>query len=79
MRRGVLRGLGHNRELGEAGLTEDELAFYDMLETNDSGVRDQGEETLRAIARELVETVRNSLAIDRTLRENVYGLRSGCR
>ena len=30
-----------------------------------------GDETLRAIARELVETVRNSVTIDWTLRENV--------
>ena len=44
---------------GEAlGLTEDELAFYDALETNDSAVKVLGDETLRTIARELVETVR---------------------
>ena len=30
-----------------------------------------GNETLRAIARELVDTVRNSVTIDWTLRENV--------
>ena len=34
------------------GLTEDELAFYDALETNDSAVQVLGNETLRAIARE---------------------------
>ena len=57
---------------GEAlGLTEDELAFYDALETNDSAVRVLGDETLREIARELVETVRNNVKIDWTLRENV--------
>ena len=43
----------------ELGLTEDELAFYDALETNDSAVQVLGDETLRDIARELVETVRN--------------------
>ena len=53
------------------GLTEDELAFYDALETNDSAVRVLGDETLRGIARELVETVRNNVTIDWTLRENV--------
>ena len=53
------------------GLTEDELAFYDALETNDSAVKVLGDETLRAIARELVETVRNNVTIDWTLRENV--------
>ena len=57
---------------GEAlGLSEDELAFYDALETNDSAVRVLGDETLRDIARELVETVRNNVRIDWTLRENV--------
>ena len=30
-----------------------------------------GDDTLRAIARELVETVRNNVTIDWTLRENV--------
>ena len=41
------------------GLTDDELAFYDALETNDSAVQVLGDETLRAIAQELVDTVRN--------------------
>ena len=53
------------------GLSEDELAFYDALETNDSAVQVLGDETLRGIARELVETVRNNVTIDWTLRENV--------
>ncbi len=57
---------------GEAlGLTDDELAFYDALETNDSAVSVLGDETLRGIARELVETVRGNVTIDWTLRENV--------
>ena len=57
---------------GEAlGLSEDELAFYDALETNDSAVSVLGDETLRGIARELVETVRGNVTIDWTLRENV--------
>src|SRR5207245_8552636 len=43
---------------GEAlGLSEDELACYDALETNDSAVKALGDETLRVIARELVNTV----------------------
>ncbi len=53
------------------GLTEDELAFYDALETSDSAVRVLGDETLRDIARELVEAVRGNVTIDWTLRENV--------
>ncbi len=57
---------------GEAlGLTEDELAFYDALETNDSAVKVLGDDTLREIARELVEAVRTNVTIDWTLRENV--------
>lgn len=43
----------------------------DALETNDSAVKILGDDTLRAIARELVETVRNNVTIDWTLRENV--------
>ena len=59
-------------ERGERlGLSEDELAFYDALETNDSAVKVMGDETLRDIARQLVETVRNNVTIDWTLRENV--------
>ncbi len=46
------------------GLTEDELAFYDALETNDSAVAVLGDETLRQIAQELVETVRRNATID---------------
>ena len=53
------------------GLSEDEIAFYDALETNDSAVKVLGDETLRTIARELVVTVRNNVTIDWTLRENV--------
>jgi len=57
---------------GEAlGLSEEELAYYDALETNDSAVKVLGEPTLAQIARELVETVRRNVTIDWTLRENV--------
>jgi type I restriction enzyme R subunit len=55
----------------QLGLSEDELAFYDALETNDSAVKVLGDDTLRAIARELVETVRKNVTIDWTIRENV--------
>jgi type I restriction enzyme R subunit len=57
---------------GEAlGLTEDEVAFYDALEVNDSAVAVLGDETLRTIAQELMRAVRNSVTIDWTVRENV--------
>ena len=42
-----------------------------LLETNDSAVKVLGDETLRAIARELVTTVRANVTIDWTVRENV--------
>ena len=57
---------------GEAlKLTDDELAFYDALETNDSAVKVLGDDTLRTIARELVVTVRKNVTIDWTMRDNV--------
>ena len=63
------------REMREAnargeqlGLSEEELAFYDALETNDSAVQVLGDDTLRAIARELVDTVRRNVSIDWTHR-----------
>ena len=55
----------------DLGLSDDELAFYDALGVNDSAVQVLGDETLRDIARELVDTVRNNVTIDWTLREDV--------
>ena len=60
----------------ELGLSEDELAFYDALESNDSAVQVLGDETLRTIARDLVKTVRANVTIDWTMRESV---RAGLR
>lgn len=57
---------------GEAlNLSKDEIAFYDALEVNDSAVKVLGDEALRLIARELVETVRKNVTIDWTLKESV--------
>lgn len=50
-------------------LSEEELAFYDALEVNDSAVKVLGNETLHLIAQELVETVRRNVTIDWTVRE----------
>jgi type I restriction enzyme R subunit len=59
-------------ERGEKlGLSDDELAFYDALETNDSAVAVLGDETLRTIARELVGTVRRNTTIDWAEKESV--------
>ena len=60
----------------QLGLTEDEVAFYDALEVNDSAVKVLGDDTLKLIARELVEAVRRNVTIDWTVRENA---RAGIR
>jgi type I restriction enzyme, R subunit len=58
-----------NKRGEELGLTDDEVAFYDALEVNDSAVKVLGKPTLKIIARELVANVRKSVTIDWTLRE----------
>ena len=54
----------------QLGLSDDEVAFYDALEVNDSAVEVLGDETLQTIARELVAAVRRSVTIDWTVRES---------
>jgi type I restriction enzyme R subunit len=63
------------REMREAqargeqlGLGEDELAFYEALGVNDAAVRVMGDATLKAIARELTDTIRRNVTIDWTQR-----------
>ena len=69
---GLAKDLRRAHERGEhLGLTEDEMAFYDALETNDSAVKVLGDETLRTIAREVADAVRKNVTIDWTVRENV--------
>jgi type I restriction enzyme R subunit len=60
-----------NQRGEQLNLTDDELAFYDALEVNDSAVKLLGDENLKIIARELVEIVRNNVSIDWTVKENV--------
>jgi len=68
----LARRMNEARKRGEKlGLSEDELAFYDALEVNDSAVAILGDEILRAIARELVDSIRKNVSIDWTLRENI--------
>ena len=55
----------------DLGLSEDELAFYDALEVNDSAVQVLGDETLKTIAQELVKAIRRNVTIDWTEREAV--------
>ncbi|MEJ7668570.1 MAG: type I restriction endonuclease subunit R [Casimicrobiaceae bacterium] len=69
---GLAKDMRQANARGEAlGLSDDELAFYDALEVNDSAVKVLGEPTLVDIARELVATVKKNVTIDWTVRENV--------
>ena len=54
----------------DLGLSDEELAFYDALEVNDSAVEVLGDEILRTIAVELVEKVRQNVSIDWTIKES---------
>lgn len=58
------------------GLSEDELAFYDALAQSKSAMEVLGDAQLRAIARDLVKSVRENATIDWNLRESV---RAGIR
>ena len=60
-----------DRRGDDLGLDFREYAFYTALEVNDNSVKVLGDDILRHIARDLVETVRNNTSIDWTVRENV--------
>jgi type I restriction enzyme R subunit len=60
-----------DRKGEDLGLDFREFAFYTALEVNDSAVSVLGDDILRHIARELVDTVRRNTSIDWTVRENV--------
>ncbi|GCD20569.1 DEAD/DEAH box helicase [Cellulomonas algicola] len=53
------------------GLREDEVAFYDAIAQSASAVMAMGDDTLKAIARELVLAVRSSATIDWNLKDSV--------
>jgi len=55
----------------ELGLTEEEVAFYDALATNESAVELMGDDTLKKIARDLVQVIRRNTTIDWNLKESV--------
>ena len=55
----------------QLGLSEEEGAFYEALEVNDSAVEVLGDDTLKTIARELVDTVKRNTTIDWTVKESV--------
>ena len=61
-------------------MSEDEIAFYDALEVNDSAVKILGDRILRTIALELTDMINRSATIDWTQRENVRaGIRLNAR
>ena len=59
-----------DKEGERLGLTKDEVAFYNALETNDSAVKVLGDDTLKDIAREIADKVRSNATIDWTIRES---------
>jgi len=59
-----------DKEGEKLGLTEDEVAFYNALEVNDSAVQVLGDATLKEIAREIADKVRANASIDWTIRES---------
>jgi type I restriction enzyme R subunit len=62
---------GEKERGASLNLSDDETAFYDALYDNESAVTELGDETLKAIARELVIMLRKSTSIDWTLKQNV--------
>ncbi len=55
----------------QLGLREDEMKFYDALANNESAVRDLQDETLKKIAQELTQNLRENLTVDWSERESV--------
>ena len=69
---GLAKEMKQAQRRGEKlGLTEEEIAFYDALEVNDSAVKVMGDAALQLIARELVKIVRANVSIDWTVKESV--------
>lgn len=59
-----------DKEGEKLGLNNDEVAFYNALEINDSAVQVLGDNTLKEIAREIADKVRANATIDWTIRES---------
>ncbi|MBI5330583.1 MAG: type I restriction endonuclease subunit R [Betaproteobacteria bacterium] len=60
-----------SRRGDDLGLTPEELAFYDALETNEASVRILGDAVLKEIARQLTDFLRRNLSVDWSVRETV--------
>lgn len=63
------RAAAHRGE--ELGLTDDEVRFYDALADNESAVRELSDETLKKIAHDLTENLRQNITVDWSARESV--------
>lgn len=59
-----------DKEGEKLGLNNDEVAFYNALEINDSAVQVLGDDTLKEIAKEIADKVRANATIDWTIRES---------
>jgi type I restriction enzyme, R subunit len=55
----------------DLGLNADELAFYDALADNEESARELGDETLKKIAHELAESLRQNVSVDWAVRDSV--------
>ncbi|MDT8782555.1 MAG: type I restriction endonuclease subunit R [Candidatus Bathyarchaeota archaeon] len=55
----------------QLNLSEEEVAFYDALADNESAKQVLGDETLKTMAKELVDTVRKNVTVDWTIRDAV--------
>lgn len=68
MARDFRKAIGREEALD---LSPDEIAFYDALVNDESAVRQMTDNTLKALARELTERLRNSTTVDWQVRESV--------
>ena len=55
----------------QLGLSDDEVRFYDALANNESAVKELNDETLKKIAHELTENLRQNITVDWAQRESV--------
>ncbi|RPI13217.1 MAG: type I restriction endonuclease subunit R [Ignavibacteriae bacterium] len=61
----LAKNLNEEKNRGiELKLSDDEIAFFDALEVNDSAVQVMGDEALKTIAREVANTIRKNISID---------------
>ncbi|MGE4420968.1 MAG: type I restriction endonuclease subunit R [Pseudodesulfovibrio sp.] len=67
----LARDIREARRRGEAeGLSQEEIAFYDALAENESAVEVMGDEPLRVIAHELLNSLKKNVTVDWSKRES---------